>query len=302
MAAYNARMNRWALIVACLASLLSSTTIAEPLTVQEWPLWGDQPPPHSRSGPLVERIDECWGARCAYDVVEPTLTVFTPPGGGDGQAVLIAPGGNYDVVAIFHEGRDVARRLASAGITAAVLKYRIPRPQSSDAPHLVPLADFHQGMRVLRDLHDAGRIHAPVIGAMGFSAGSHLVNYASVHPHDDTRLNPDFTLSIYGVSRLTEVNHDWLENHLYHRPLTADEIARETLLAHVDAAGIGPRLAHAKSRAVSPQWYAPLAKNASPHPCGRPNGSWRGNGHCYGPCQNIVPAPAWCISRSMAHN
>ena len=70
---------------------------------------------------------------------------------------------------------------------------------------------------------------------MGFSAGAHLAAYASVHRSEDPLLNPDFSMLIYGVTRLTPENRLWLKQHLYHRELSGQELDEQTLLSHVDA-------------------------------------------------------------------
>ena len=211
------------------------TVLCQSLSAQlEIPLWGDQNPPHSKQSTLREHISPCWDADCAYQVVLPTLTIYAPPGKGNGNAVLILPGGGYDVVAIFHEGSEIAEILAKNGTTAAVLKYRLPNPETSTHPELVPLSDVRQAMRVLRENQEELQFKAERIGVMGFSAGSHLATYAGLHRAADSKLNPDFSMLIYGVTKLTDVNREWLEKSLYHRTLTDAEIEQQTLLKHVD--------------------------------------------------------------------
>ncbi|UOQ74254.1 alpha/beta hydrolase [Hymenobacter cellulosilyticus] len=65
------------------------------------------------------------------DVVQPTLQVFRPAKEkANGTAVIICPGGGYVRLAMDHEGTDVAKRLNEMGITAFVLKYRLPNDQT----------------------------------------------------------------------------------------------------------------------------------------------------------------------------
>jgi len=215
------------------------------LAQQEVLLWGEDTAPYSKESTLNEHISPCWGADCAYQVVTPTLTIYTPPGKGNGNAVLVLPGGGYDVVAIFHEGSEIAEVLARNGTTAAVLKYRLPNPDTSTHPELVPLSDVHQAMRLLRDKQAEFQFEADRIGVMGFSAGSHLATFASLHRESDADLNPDFSMLIYGVTKLTPVNREWLEKSLYHRKLTAAEIEQQTLLNHVDEHSPPAFLVHA---------------------------------------------------------
>jgi acetyl esterase/lipase len=204
------------------------------LAQQEISLWGDETPPHSKESTLKEYVAPCWGADCAYQVVSPTLTIYTAKGEGNGNAVLVLPGGGYDVVAIFHEGSEIAEVLARNGTTAAVLKYRLPNPETSTHPERVPLSDVRQAMHILRNRQVEFHFEAERIGVMGFSAGSHLAAFASLHRVADPGLNPDFSMLIYGVTRLSPTNQQWLEESLYHRKLTNAEVEEQTLLKHVD--------------------------------------------------------------------
>ena len=85
--------------------------------------------PDSRPSNVQEKVLHENGKILISDVVEPTLTVFKPAK-ANGTAVIICPGGGYVRLAIDHEGYDVARRLNEMGITAFVLKYRLPNDQS----------------------------------------------------------------------------------------------------------------------------------------------------------------------------
>ena len=229
-----------------LSLILASSTFAQlAVAQQEIPLWGEETPPHSKPNTVKEYVAPCWGADCAYQVVSPTLTIYKPAGESNGNAVLILPGGGYNVVAIFHEGAEIAEALARNGTTAAVLKYRLPNPETSTQPEQVPLSDVRQAMSILRNRQAEFEFQAARIGIMGFSAGSHLATFASVHHSVDADLNPDFSMLIYGVTRLTDENLQWLEKSLYHRKLTDTEIAEQTLLNHVDEDSPPAFLVHA---------------------------------------------------------
>lgn len=225
--------------------LLMAVLIQPASAQQEISLWGQESPPYSKESSVKEYAAPCWGADCAYQVVSPTLTIYKPEGKGDGNVVLVLPGGGYDVVAIFHEGSEIAEALASKGTTAAVLKYRLPNPETSTHPELVPLSDVRQAMRLLRNEQGSLGIEAERVGVMGFSAGSHLATFASLHGVAEPGLNPDFSMLIYGVTNLTPNNLEWLEKSLYHRKLTDAEIAEQTLLNHVDENSPPAFLVHA---------------------------------------------------------
>jgi acetyl esterase/lipase len=134
------------------------------------------------------------------------------------------------LVALYHEGHDLAKVLAKQGFTAAVLKYRLPNLVTSDQPNLVPLADTRRALKMLRAKADEFGINKNKVGLIGFSAGSHLAAVASLWKSDDREENPDYSALIYGVTNLSEANLQWLEESLYHRKLTEAEIAQNRLL------------------------------------------------------------------------
>ena len=75
------------------------------------------------------------------NVSKPTLTVYKPdPAKDTGASVVICPGGGYNILAIEHEGTEVAAWLNSIGVTGVVLKYRVPRRKDLEK-HDAPLQD-----------------------------------------------------------------------------------------------------------------------------------------------------------------
>jgi acetyl esterase/lipase len=141
------------------------------------------------------------------NVVAPTLTVFRPaPDQANGTAVIICPGGGYARLSIDHEGYDVARRLADWGITAFVLKYRLPNAESQLDKSTAPLLDAQQALRLVRQRAKEYALNPARVGIMGFSAGGHLASTAGTHftkPVGDdksgTSVRPDFQVLIYPV-------------------------------------------------------------------------------------------------------
>lgn len=108
-----------------------------------------------------------------------------------GQAVVICPGGGYIRLAIDHEGYEMAQWFAANGITAAVLKYRMPNHHPE-----VPLEDAEQALRILRgDAPGAEGYTAGKVGIVGFSAGGHLAAMASTIGG----VRPDFSVLFYPV-------------------------------------------------------------------------------------------------------
>jgi acetyl esterase/lipase len=179
--------------------------------------------PHSRPNALEEYVKESWGVPCVHNVTHPTLTVYPAQGENSGRAMVILPGCGYVLESIVAEGSEIAEHIASQGITAAVLKYRLPLLEASDEPHLVPLSDARRAIQLLRSMTDTFGFDRSKVGVMGFSAGGHLAATVSVLVSDNADENPDFSALVYPVTTMTADNLKWLEKDLFHRPMTAEE-------------------------------------------------------------------------------
>jgi len=139
----------------------------------------------------------------------PSLTVYFPdPKINRGCAVIIAPGGGHQFLAIEHEGYAVARALAEQGVTACVLKYRLSKePNSPYKLEVHSLMDIQRAIKLVRARADNWNINPTRIGVMGFSAGGELAylaatRYSSPVPERDdaiSKLNcrPDFAALLY---------------------------------------------------------------------------------------------------------
>ena len=125
----------------------------------------------------------------------------------NGQMVIVCPGGGYSIVSSYNEGVYVAEWLAERGITAAIVKYRLPNGHWN-----VPLADIQNTFRYCRA--NAGKWGIDQIGVMGFSAGGHLAVTTSVM-YADAETRPDFSVFIYPVVTFdTAVTHMGTHNQL----------------------------------------------------------------------------------------
>lgn len=203
---------------------------ADSLAQDVFNLWEGQKKPFYKENALVEHEAESWGTMCVFNVTEPTLTIYKTKGKNTGKAVIILPGGGYALEAIYHEGHDLAKVLAEQGITAGVLKYRLPNPESSYHPELVPLSDTRRALKIMREKAATYGFDQDKVGVMGFSAGSHLATVTSLWKSEDQEENPNFSALIYGVTNLTNANLSWLEESLYFRKMTEEEVAQNTLL------------------------------------------------------------------------
>jgi len=150
------------------------------------------------------------GKRRMQDAAQPTLTKYDPAD-PNGMSIIICPGGSYARLSIDHEGVAVAKTLNEKGITAFVLKYRLPADAVTDDRSLMPLQDLQQAIRVVRNNAAEWSLHSDKIGVMGFSAGGHLASMAAVHfkfkadkkQTDTTSVHPDFIMLIYPVINLS---------------------------------------------------------------------------------------------------
>jgi acetyl esterase/lipase len=141
------------------------------------------------------------------NVTQPTLEVFLPPRDKNtGAAVVICPGGGYNILAYNKEGTEVAQWLNSIGVAGVVLKYRVPARKGRER-YEAPLQDAQRALGIVRLRARQWRIDPARIGILGFSAGGHLAatlsnqhekrTYPRVDEADDMSCRPDFTLLIY---------------------------------------------------------------------------------------------------------
>jgi arylsulfatase len=187
--------------------------------------------PNSTSVPDSEYRDST-GAQ-VFKVSVPTLTVYHPaPGTGNGAAVIICPGGSYRTLMIKREGADVAAAFTAIGVTAFVLKYRLPSDITMPDKSIGPLQDAQQAIRLVRLQAARWQLDPHRIGIMGFSAGGHLASLAATHFDEpqiedsgSISLRPDFLILAYPVISM--------EDSLTHRPS-----AQNLLGTHPEAARI----------------------------------------------------------------
>ena len=116
----------------------------------------------------------------------PSLTPYLPAAGkGTGTAVLVIPGGGHRLLAITHEGYNLAEWLRDRGIAAFVLKHRLAREaESTYKIDVESFADTQRAIRLIRSRAQEWRIDSSRLGALGFSAGGELVNMAAARPDE----------------------------------------------------------------------------------------------------------------------
>ncbi len=218
------RLCRVALLAlsAFVVSPLFAADPATPLTMKLWPsgapgaltnLGPEHDTSDAKSDPVAGRPLIRLG-----NVTSPTLTVYDPPAGkATGAAIVVFPGGGYQILALDLEGTEVCDWLTQVGVTCVLVKYRVP--QAPDVPRWqAPLQDAQRAVGLVR-LHAAEwKIDPHRVGVLGFSAGGHLSASLSTHynertytPIDDAdkqSCRPDFALLIYpGYLALEEKNY-----------------------------------------------------------------------------------------------
>ncbi|MBF0197556.1 MAG: alpha/beta hydrolase, partial [Planctomycetes bacterium] len=166
-------------------------------------LWPDKVPGESdpKSTPLISDNNK-GNVRRIKKVTDPCLVVYKAnPEKANGSAVVICPGGGYNILAIDLEGYEIASWLSDLGYMTFVLQYRVPKNRNG------ALQDGLRAMRYIRGMSKKWNIKSDRIGIMGFSAGGSLSAHVSTRYNeavyepidwmDKLSARPDFTILIY---------------------------------------------------------------------------------------------------------
>jgi acetyl esterase/lipase len=201
---------------------LSVVASAQELTL---PLWPAGKIPNAQKTSETERRDSS-NIISISRVQNPEIAIFFPAKrNATGQAVVICPGGGYGILAYDWEGTDIAKWFNSKGVTAIVLKYRLPNPKSNIVPHQSPLMDAQRAIRMVRANANKWNLKTDKVGIMGFSAGGHLASTAGTHfdngntssPDSVERFSsrPDFMILMYPVITMSKATmHSGSKNNL----------------------------------------------------------------------------------------
>jgi len=183
------------------------------------------PAPGSERATQIEVITAGPGNRIIRNVTRPELTVYMPqPNGGNGVGMIVAPGGGFHILSYDNEGTAVAEWLATHGITAFLLKYRLDETSPNSAMATIQMmkylgqirtapggfppvtegerqanADAARAMILVRSRAKDWGVDPHKIGYIGFSAGALMA--MSVSTSADPAVRPDFTAAIYGALR-----------------------------------------------------------------------------------------------------
>ncbi|MCG2614751.1 alpha/beta hydrolase [Terrimonas sp. NA20] len=230
--------------------------------------------PGSKPAVKAESSETTNGILRIKNVSQPTLAVYKPEQGkANGTAVVICPGGGYSILAASHEGADIAKLFTSWGITAFVLKYRLPDDAIMQNKTIGPLQDAQRALQLIRQRAGEWGVNPSTVGIMGFSAGGHLAATAStqfakpVIEAGATEVRPDFSILIYPVISFADtLMHKGSRDNL----LGADTSAARIMLYSADRQ-VGPQtppafLVHAGDDKAVPvgnslAYYTALQKN-----------------------------------------
>ncbi|AVR45600.1 beta-galactosidase [Christiangramia fulva] len=228
-----------------------------------FPLWPEKIPGTKTASSYTEeqQLDSEGEVKSLSKVKTPTLAVFLPQQDkANGTAVIICPGGGYSHLAINKEGYKVAEWLNSLGVTAFVLKYRLPSDQIMEDKTIGPLQDAQRALRMVRRNADKWNLDPFKIGIMGFSAGGHLAAMLSTHydqevykVKDSVSARPDFSILLYPVASMqNEITHKGSQESLlgknasqkkkdeYSNELQVDENTPMAFLVHAADDGAVP--------------------------------------------------------------
>jgi acetyl esterase/lipase len=148
----------------------------------------------------------------------PTITLYRPAQDKDtGAAVVVCPGGGYEILSMDLEGTEVCQWLNSVGVTAVLLKYRVPARNGLER-YTAPLQDVQRALGLVRYHATEWHLDPKRIGIIGFSAGGHLSAAAStrfdkrtyevVDESDKVSCRPNFAMLIYPAYLIGRVGPD----------------------------------------------------------------------------------------------
>jgi acetyl esterase/lipase len=180
------------------------------------PIWPGAVPdalPHPEPESVGPPKGRPWWPR-ANDVSRPTMTMYAPKGHNTGAAVVVFPGGGYQMLAMDLEGTEICDWLTSRGITCVLLKYRVPNsgPTWTNGHRYYPkvqtaLQDAQRTLGLVRLQAAQWHVDPHKVGVIGFSAGGHLVAATSTHfakrtyplvdAADKLSCRPDFAIAVY---------------------------------------------------------------------------------------------------------
>jgi len=215
---------------------------SQPVSAQAFiPLWETGTMPNSRGMTLEDKIQN----ERIEQVGVPGMSAFFPSSQENtGAAVLICPGGGYARLSYAVSGTQLAKWFNSMGVSAFVLNYRLPTSPDVKEPHLAPLQDAQQAMRVIRSRSGMWGIKPDRIGVLGTSAGGHLAATLGTSS-DDAAAAPNFMILVSPVISMGEYAHAGSRTRLLGASPSPQLIEKYSVERHVTSATPPAFLVHA---------------------------------------------------------
>jgi acetyl esterase/lipase len=220
-----------AALIACAAPPCSIA--AAPVPIKLWPkeVPGEKAPIGEEKDTSTEKSNKVAGKHVIRlgNVSQPTITVYRPAKDKDtGAAVIVCPGGGYNILAYDLEGSEICEWLNSLGVTGVLLKYRVPKRPGLEK-HTAALQDAQRAVGLVRSRAAEWGLDPQRIGILGFSAGGHLAatacnnyekrSYEAVDEADKASCRPDFAVLIYPAYLTVKEQGDKVASEL---PVTAN--------------------------------------------------------------------------------
>jgi acetyl esterase/lipase len=255
-------------------------------------VWPGRPPGETKELPpevdtTKETDGKVAGKRVARigNVSTPTLEVFKPdPAIDTGAAVIVCPGGGHYILAYDLEGTEVAAWLNRIGVTAIVLKYRVPF-RDEKLRWKAAVQDAQRSVRLARAHAEDWKLDPKRIGMLGFSAGGQVAaltagrhandDYDKLDKVDELSSRPDFSVLIYSGG-LTNEDHTALREEV-----VVDKTTPPSFLVHTYDDGVTP---------LSSLLYAAALKRAG---VGAELHMYAAGGHGYGLRETDLPVTKW---------
>lgn len=199
-------------------------------------------------------LDDAGLHRTIQNISTPTITVYRPEQPSrHNAAFVICPGGGYGAVVIDREGHAIARYFAQQCLTVAVLKYRLPAPDTFNEGLPASQEDALEALRFMRRHADEWGLDTNRIGIMGFSAGGHLAGSVAAFGGTQDGSRPDFVAMLYPVVVMSgDCLHQGSRENLIGRDPSADRV-KEFSLEHRIQTDFPPFfIVHAKDDVIVP--------------------------------------------------
>jgi len=214
--------------------------------------------PNSKPTPAtyIEKDDKGW----ATNVSIPTITPYLPEKGtANGTAIVVFPGGGYAGLSMENEGSSIAKAFNKIGVTAFVVKYRLPSDSIMVDKTIGPLQDAQQAVLTVRKNAAKWGLKTGKVGIIGFSAGGHLASTEGTHfdkvvidDKENITVRPDFMILLYPVISFGAMAHVGSRENLIGKTPSEDLLTLYSNEKQVTANTPPTMLVHAEDDTVVP--------------------------------------------------